>query len=94
MFLPAKLVLLMGLTLVVLAFGVYAIIYMRRKLFRNEEEYSEDDEATLTTAQVESLKAEGLLSDASYQKLKAEAAAAAKRRAEAAHRKRLNKSGL
>lgn len=94
MFLPARLIILLGITFAIIVAGVYVVILLRRKLIGSEDELDGEDAGALTTAQVESLKAQGLITEEKYVQLKAAALEAAKRRALAAHKPRAKKSGL
>lgn len=82
----------MGLVAIVVVLGAYAIWRLRGYLMNpaDDDEFEADlDEAPLyTTAEVERLKREGEIDEAQYEKLKSQALAAAKRRAERAHARR------
>ena len=81
----------MGVLAGVLALAAYGIVYLRKWLLGEE---AEDEDSIYTTAQIERLKAEGLLDDGQYERLKVEAAAAAKRRGEAAKKRKDAPKGL
>jgi len=85
----------MGILAVVLVVAAYAIWHLRKRLFGEDEEEEEVDNAPLyTTAEIERLKSEGLIDDKQYRKLKAETREAAKRRAERAKRRDKAKRGI
>ena len=85
-----------GVLAAVLVAAGYVIWHLRRQLLSDEDEDEDDaDEAPLyTTAEVERLKSEGEIDEAQYQRLKAEALEAAKRRAAKAGKARNKKQGL
>jgi len=85
----------MGVLGAVVVIAAYVIWYLRRGLVSPEDDMEDTDETPLyTTAEVERLKAEGLIDAAQYEKLKAEAFAASKRRADRAKKRRNKKRGL
>ncbi len=65
--------------------GFYAVAWLRKRLFSGTGEEDDEEDVLYTTAQLDRLKKEGMLTDEQYEKLKAESLAAAKRRAQRAH---------
>lgn len=87
-----RLGILLGIIAVLLMLGVRVALWLRRWLVDTTGE-QDDEDLGYTTAQLEELKAEGLLDDEQYAKLKARSVEAAKRRAEAARERRKQKPG-
>ena len=83
----------MGVTAGVLTAAAYGVWRLRKWLLEVEEEARQEDEI-YTTAQLESLKRQGLLDEGQYEKLKNRSEEAAKRRAEAAGKRDAEKTGL
>jgi hypothetical protein len=85
-----RLGILLGAIAVLLVLGVYVSLWLRKTLVGEPEDEDYEDPG-YTTAELERLKAEGLLDDEQYGKLKALSLDAAKRRAEAARHRRTDK---
>ena len=82
------------MVLVVVLFATGAIIWHLRQTIVSDDRDDADEPALLTTAQVDRLKSEGLLSDEQYVKLRTEAFEAAKKRADLAKKRGNKKRGL
>ena len=78
---------------VVIMFAVAVVWHLRKRLLKYDE-YDDTEDSLYTTAQLESLKKEGLIDDEQYQKLMEESREAAKRRARAAKERRTKKTGI
>ena len=83
----------MGVVVIILVLGAYAIWRLRGYLMHPDEDSESgdadlDDSPLYTTAEIDRLKREGEIDQIQYERLKAEALAAAKRRAERAHNRR------
>lgn len=85
-----KVVLLLGVVAALLIFSGKAIAYFRNRLIAGDDSDDDSDGSTLplTTAEVERLRSEGLLTDDKYALLKEEAFKASLQRARRARRKK------
>lgn len=82
---------LVFMALIMLA--VVIVWHLRKRLFKDEG-YDEEEDALYTTAQLESLKREGLINEEQYARLQEESREAAKRRAQAARERKAKKTRI
>jgi len=68
--------------------GIAVVWYIRKRLLAPLDDEAEEEDYLYTTAQVEALKRDGLIDGEKYEKLKGQAAEAAKLRAKAARRRK------
>lgn len=85
-----------GVLLVVIAGGVYGILFLRKWLVSPDDDQQEENDRLCTTAEIERLREQGLIDQAQYDSLKREVFQASRRRAQrlARRKRRAKKSGL
>ncbi len=85
---PLKVGLWVGALAAALVAGFYVVVLLRKWFLADvEKEQADNADSISTTAQVESMKAQGLIDDKQYEKLIEEVRRASRRRAERAKKR-------